>query len=171
MALAPIRIGVVGLDHWYWAFSFAQALTAHPAAEIVAVTDGDLSHAHLYAQRFGIQRIALQAQEVLADPAIDLIASFISVDQNPAVCIAAAQTGKHILSVKPLARTLAEASAIRNAVHAHGVRFLPAEATWRLSAQNQQLRAWIDEGRLGAILTASCSLWSSLPRSWPNPDE
>ena len=54
---------------------------------------------------------------------------------------------------------------------AAGVRFIPAEATWLLSAQNRQLRDWIREGRLGTILTGAFILWSSLPRSWPAEDE
>ena len=171
MANSPIRIGVVGLDHWYWAFSFAGAVAEHAGAAIVAVADAEGDRAAMYARRYGVDRATTYMNEVIGDPAIDLIASFVSVDQNPAVCIAAAQASKHILSVKPLARTLPEATAIREAVRAHGMHFIPAEATWLLSEQNRQLRAWIAEGRLGEILTATFSLWSSLPRSWPNEDE
>jgi predicted dehydrogenase len=171
MTTAPIRIGVTGLDHWYWAFSFAGAVSGHAGAAIVAVADADAARAGTYARRYGVARTTTHVQELIDDDSIDLIASFISVDQNPAVCIAAARAGKHILSVKPLARTLPEASEIRNAVQAAAVHFIPAEATWRLSAQNQQLRHWIAEGRLGTMLTGSFSLWSSLPRSWPNEGE
>lgn len=171
MVATPIRIGVVGLDHWYWAFSFAGAVRRHADALIVAVADADVERAGLYARRYGVDRTTTRVHELLNDESIDLIASFISVDQNPAVCIAAARSGKHMLSVKPLARTLAEAGRIRDAVHASGVHFIPAETTWRLSEQNQQLRAWIADGRLGTMLTGNFSLWSSLPRSWPNEGE
>src|SRR4051794_8230191 len=136
MAVTPIRIGVVGLDHWYWAFSFAGAVAEHPGASIVAVADADAEHATTYAQRYGVERVTTHPGELIADPEIDLIASFISVEQNPGICMAAAHAGKHILSVKPLARTLPEASDIRAAVHASGVRFFPAEATWCQSPQN-----------------------------------
>ncbi len=171
MTISPLRVGVVGLDHWYWAFSFAGAVAEHAGAAIVAVVDADAERAQMYARRYGVERVTTRMDEVIADGAIDLIASFISVEQNPAVCIAAARADKHILSVKPLARTLPEATAIREAVRAQGVHFIPAESTWLLSEQNRQLREWIVEGRLGEILTASFSLWSSLPRSWPNEDE
>ena len=171
MTNTPIRIGVAGLDHWYWAFSFAEAVATHTGATITAVAATEAERAAIYARRYDVARATTRFDEVLDDPAIDLIASFVSVDRNPAVCVAAARAGKHILSVKPLARTLPEASDIRAAVRASGVHFMPAEATWRLSDQNRQLRAWIAEGRLGAILTASFSLWSNLPRSWPDEGE
>jgi predicted dehydrogenase len=167
----PVRIGVVGLDHWYWAFSFAGAVAEHADAVIVSVMDAEPDRAELFARRYGIKRTVASIDDVIEDRAVDLIASFVSVDQNPAVCIAAAGAGKHVLSVKPLARTLGDASCIREAVRAHRIHFIPAEATWLLSDQNLQLREWIAEGRLGEILTASFSLWSSLPRSWPNEGE
>lgn len=171
MTAPLVRVGVVGLDHWYWAFSFAAAIAEHPGAVIVAVADAELERAAQYGRQYGVERVTTRFDAVIGDDAVDLIASFISVDRNPAICIAAAQAGKHILSVKPLARSLPEASALRSVIRDQGVHFFPAEATWLLSDQNRQLRAWIAEGRLGELLTASCSLWSSLPRSWPNEGE
>ena len=167
MSTSPVRIGIVGLDHWYWAFSFAGAAVTSQDVELVAIADADAGRAKDAADRFGVGRATARAQELIEDPQIDAIASFISVDQNPAICVQAARAGKHIFSVKPLARTLAEATEILDAVRAAGVLFLPAESANRLAAQPQQIKQWIGEGRLGRVISASYSQHAGLPQRWP----
>src|SRR5215510_7840030 len=68
------------------------------------------------------------------------------------VCREAAALGKHIVSVKPMALDLAGADAIVNAVRSAGVHFFPLESQRRLSPDGQQLKRWIDEGRIGRPL-------------------
>jgi predicted dehydrogenase len=76
MATTLIRIGVVGLDHWYWAFSFAEAVSRYPEAVIVAVADGDAERAAICARRYGVERTTTRVQELFDAASIDLIVSF-----------------------------------------------------------------------------------------------
>src|ERR687886_973936 len=151
----PIRIGIVGLDHWYGAEAVCTAIAASKEAQITAIADSNLEHAQSFGKRFGVQRITTQPDELIEDPEIDAIATFVSVDQNPRICVAAARNGKHIRSVKPMARTLAEATEILDAVRTAGVVFFPAESYNRASPLGQQLKQWISEGTLGRILTTT----------------
>jgi predicted dehydrogenase len=163
-----LRIGIVGLDHWYTANTMATRVAAHERCELAGVADDDVGHAREVAAHAGAPDVATgDARTLLEDDSIDVIASFISSDRNPAICIAAAERGKHVLSVKPLARTLEEADTIVAAVREHGVTFLPAESRSRLSPHNQTLKRWFAEGRFGRLITASFSLWSTLPQRWP----
>jgi len=167
----PVRLAIVGLDHWYSAFSLADAAAQHPGAELVAISDADEGRARQLAERVGVERTTARHEELIEDAEIGVIASFVSVDQNPGVCTAAARAGKHLLSVKPLALDHEGATEILQAVREAGVVFLPAESRGRAAAGNQQLKAWVDERKFGRLLTASYSLWSGLPKSWPdNPD-
>lgn len=168
---SPVRFGIAGLDHWYSAFPFADALAASANATLVAVADPDIERARTLAQRAGVERVTADPQELAEDAGIDVIASFISVDRNPELCVAAARAGKHILSVKPMARALGEATEILTAVRQAGIVFLPAESRNRLSEQSALLKQWVAEGRLGRILTASYSLWAPLPRKWPGDSD
>ena len=93
-----------------------------------------------------------------------------SVDRNPAICVAAAESGKHILFTKPAARTLDEAVKVRDAVHRAGVSFLPGESRARGAEHSRMLHDWVREGRFGRILTASFSMWTGLPRAWPTDE-
>lgn len=164
---APVRFGIVGLDHWYSAVPLAEALAAHPDAELAGIADLERHRAEEIGARTGAEKVTTDLSELIEDPTIDVIASFVSVDRNPEVCIAAAEAGKHIVSVKPLARTLAEADAIVAAVQAAAVVFIPGESRSRSSELNQVLHRWITGGRLGRITSASFGLSGSLPQGWP----
>ena len=164
------RFGIVGLDHWYTAIPLAEQLAARSDTELVAIADEDLARATEVANNTGGPRVTTSALELIEDPSIDVIASFASVDKNPANCIAAAKNGKHIISIKPLARTLAEASDVVAAVHDAGVVFLPAESRARDSQVSKLLRDWIQAGRLGTITSASLSVSADLPSAWPGSD-
>ncbi|MEQ7005934.1 Gfo/Idh/MocA family oxidoreductase [Actinopolymorpha sp. B17G11] len=163
---SPARIAMVGVDHWYSAIPLAQEVAARADTELVAVADPDRDRAEEVVAKAGRGRATSDAEELLADPSVDLIASFTSTERNPAICLAAARAGKHLLSIKPVARTLDEAAEVVRAVRSAGVAFFPAESQLRTTAMNQQIRTWLDEGRLGQVRTASYSLWSSLPQGW-----
>lgn len=167
---APITFGVVGLDHWYSAIPLAEAIAAHPGAVLAGIADKDLARARQVAAKTGEPPVTADLQRLIKDDSIDVIASFVSVDQNPDIVVAAAEAGKHIVSVKPLALTLAEADRIRAAVHKSGVVFVPGESRSRGAAQNQWLKEYVSSGRLGRITSAQFSLNGSLPMSWPGSE-
>ena len=163
----PMRFGIVGLDHWYSAVPLAEAIAARADVELAGVADRDLARAEEVAASTRPGTVTSDLAQLIEDPSIDVIASFVSVDQNPDICIAAAEAGKHIVSVKPLARSLTEADAIVRAVRKAGVVFIPGESRSRSSELNRLLHGWVSSGRLGRITSASFSLSGSLPQGWP----
>ncbi len=171
MASTPVRIAMIGLDHWYTALPLAKAFAAHPDVELVGIADPDQNRAREVAASAGLGGEVSSEQELLEDPRVDAVAAFASTDRNPAICRTAAANGKHILSVKPLANTLEEATELRAAVHSAGVAFLPAESRSRTGAFARQVRQWNDEGRFGRLLTANFQLFSGLPRGWPGASD
>ncbi|HZC27450.1 MAG TPA: Gfo/Idh/MocA family oxidoreductase, partial [Actinopolymorphaceae bacterium] len=141
----PVRVAMIGLDHWYTAFPLAKAFAAHPEVEVVGIADEDPARVREVAAAAGLDDAMRSEQQLLDDPRVDVVAAFASTDRNPAICVAAAGAGKHILSIKPLANTLDDASRIRSAVHKAGVAFVPAESRQRAGALGRQLRTWNDE--------------------------
>ena len=165
---APVRFGVIGLDHWYSAIPLAREIAADHRTELVVIADNSADRAKEVAASCGGPRTTTSFEEVLADGSIDVVASFVSVDQNPDVCVAAARAGKHLVSVKPLANTLAEADRIVAAVTAAGVTFTPGESRSRSAEQNQLLHSWVAGGRIGRVTSASFTLAGGLPKGWPD---
>jgi predicted dehydrogenase len=164
---SPIRFGVVGLDHWYSAIPLAEAVAARQDTELVGVADLDIARAKEVGEKAGATTITDDLHSLIEDESIDVIASFVSVDQNPDIVVAAAEAGKHVVSVKPLARTLAEADRIVDAVNKAGVIFIPGESRSREAAQNQLLHEWVVGGRIGRVTSAQFSLAGGLPQGWP----
>ncbi|WP_152361600.1 Gfo/Idh/MocA family protein [Microlunatus speluncae] len=157
-----IGFGIIGLDHWYAALPFARRVATDPATRLVAVVDPDLDHAREAALGAAVDT---DPDRVLGDPAVEVVAIFASVDRNLELCRAAADAGKHIVSVKPMAMTLAEADLIIDAVDAAGVLFWPSEAR-RSSPLARELSDAVSSGRLGELRSASFEMHSSLPKSW-----
>lgn len=163
-----IRFAIVGLDHWYTAISLAEAMASHPAVALAGIADRDEGRAREVAAKAGNPATSGDLRRFIDDPGVDAIASFVSVDQNPEIVIAAARAGKHILSIKPLARTLQEATRIVRAVREAGVAFIPAETRSREDAQNQRLYSLVRSGTLGRIVSGNFVLSAGLPQSWPD---
>jgi predicted dehydrogenase len=91
------------------------------------------------AAKLGWGKIATDWREVVADPAIDVIDISTPNDSHAAIAIAAARAGKAILCEKPLARDVAEATRMHEAVRkarvvnmvCHNYRRVPALALAR----------------------------------------
>ncbi len=60
MVTSPLRIGLISLDHWYWAFSFAADVATCQHARLVALADDDIERGRQVAERFGVERITAE---------------------------------------------------------------------------------------------------------------
>ncbi|UCC61930.1 MAG: Gfo/Idh/MocA family oxidoreductase, partial [Anaerolineae bacterium] len=69
--------------------------------------------------RFGVPCVS--QEELLADPAVDVVCICTPSGQHPAQAIAAAQAGKHVLVEKPMALSLTDADAMIQACARAGV--------------------------------------------------
>lgn len=162
----PVRFAIVGFDHWYSAIPLAEAILADPDSVLVGIADRSQERVAELTERFAVPGTT-DLDALITSDDVDVVASFVSVDQNPAVVIAAARAGKHIISIKPLALTLEEADEIRTAVRDAGVIFIPGESRSRGSDQNQLIAQIVRSGRLGDIRSGSFTLSGILPDQWP----
>lgn len=105
-------------------------------------------------------------EEVLASDRVDVVDICVPHDAHAPVVVAAAQAGKHILLEKPIARTLAEADQILDAVNAAGVRLFVAEC-WHFYPSAVKARELIEEGVIGTpFLIQVNSLQYHTPPGW-----
>lgn len=161
-----MRFAIVGVDHWYTALPLAERLAGSPDAELVVVADGMLQRAHEVAATAGA-RATTDLEAVFADDSVDAVVSCIDSARNPDVCIRAAQAGKHVMSVKPLAMTLAAADRVVAEVESAGIVFVAAESRPRLTPLGRYLRELGAAGGLGPVVSGTLSLAGNLPASWP----
>lgn len=163
-----IRVGIAGLDHWYIGLDAARAAAEHPDVELVVVAHRDAARAEETARRFGAADWTTDYASVARRDDLDVVVTACRTVENAALCVEAAQHGAHILSVKPIAMTREDAARIKEAVARAGIHFMSWESQYRLNKQYQQIKRWIDDGKIGQPISSSYVLRCGTPTQvWP----
>lgn len=118
-------------------------------------------------QRFGFEEASTDWRSVIERPDIDVVDIVTPNDSHAEIAIAAAKAGKHVICEKPLARSVAEAKAMLDAVQAAKVIHMVA-FNYRRTPAVALARKYIAEGRIGKILNFRGTYlqdWSADPDS------
>ncbi|HNR32058.1 MAG TPA: bi-domain-containing oxidoreductase [Candidatus Hydrogenedentes bacterium] len=92
-----------------------------PGCGVESVIDLQGHVAKETAQRFGARSCGTDYREALADPAVQAVLVATRHDTHAAMAIEALRAGKHVFVEKPLALTVADAEAVRDAVAETGL--------------------------------------------------
>ena len=95
-------------------------------------------------------RIHASLDDLLADPAVDIVVNLTVQQAHHEVTKRALEAGQHVYSEKPMALRPDEARELIDVAARRGVRLACAPATFLGEAQ-QTAAAWIRDGRLGPI--------------------
>lgn len=131
----------------------APAITAAPDSELVAVCSRDRGRAEEFAQRHGATAAYDSLDDLLKDSRVDAV--FVSSPNalHASQTIQAAQAGKHVLSEKPMATTLADSVAMIQACRKAGVK-LGVGFNLRQHPGHIKARQLIAQGALGRVTLA-----------------
>jgi len=88
--------------------ALAPAVLAAPGHALDAVGARDLARAREFAAEFNIPKACGTYQEIVEDPALDVIYVALPNDAHAPWTIAALEAGKHVLCEKPLALSAAD---------------------------------------------------------------
>ncbi|NUO60820.1 MAG: Gfo/Idh/MocA family oxidoreductase [Hamadaea sp.] len=150
----PVRFGVVGVEHGH-AISLTSGLLA-AGAECVGYhnrpDESDGAVARNFAASYPGVPVVDDARRLLDDPSVSLIVTADVPDRRAAVAVAAMHSGKDVLAAKPGCVTLAELTAIRQAVADTG-RFWSVSFSERFHVK-AVVRAsqLVAEGRIGQVV-------------------
>lgn len=165
-AASAARIGVVGCG--VISRHYAENAAAFDSFELAACADLDAEQAEALSEAHGIR--AVSVEELLADPAIDVVLNLTPAAAHAAVTGAALAAGKHVYTEKPLATEVADAAALVAEAGRRGLRIGCAPDIF-LGAPYQAARALIDEGTIGEPLSATAAMLVGGQETWhPNPD-
>lgn len=143
-----IRTGLIGYGLGGMAFH-APLIEAVPELELAAIAT---SRAELVAERYP-QAAVTNAEALIADPAIELIAISTPNDSHFPLARAALEAGKHVVIDKPFTNTLADAEALDAIAKARGLVLSPFHNR-RWDGDVQTVRILIEQGRLGEVRLA-----------------
>lgn len=163
IALAVIGCGDVAMHR------HLPAIRANPAVALGAVCDTVAERAQRAAHGFGAGRAVTDPAAIFADPAIDAVIITTPPWVTPRLTIAALQAGKDVLCEKPMALTLPEATAVREAERGSG-RFVQVGFVLRHGPMFGTLRRWIAEDHLGSPLSLRISVFDEVYDPAGNPE-
>ncbi|MFC3767877.1 Gfo/Idh/MocA family protein [Paenibacillus sp. GCM10012303] len=164
--MEKVRVGIIGCGN-ISAIYFKNCKT-YRALEVVACADLDVSRAQARAEEFGVAK-ACSVEELLADPAIDLVINLTIPAAHAEVCLRALNAGKHVYVEKPLAVTREDGRKIVQLAKEKGLRVGCAPDTF-LGGGIQTSIKLIRDGWIGQPVAATAFMLSRGPENWhPDP--
>jgi predicted dehydrogenase len=121
--------------------------------DLVAVANRTRSKAEAFARDFDVPYVAADAKELFSLPQVDAVMLSLPIEELPKHVLLALKAGKHVISEKPIAGSLADARKLVKAARPYqkrGLRWMVGEDFAHLAALRQAER-WLAEGRLGDL--------------------
>jgi predicted dehydrogenase len=144
------RIGMISWAHVHAEFR-ARALSEIPGARVVAISDDDEARGRSAAERFGVSEFTTDWHDIVARDDIDIVMVHSENSRHAEQVIAAARAGKHVFCEKPIATSVADATAMADAVRDAGIDGTAAFVS-RFSKEADRTKAIVDTGVLGEVL-------------------
>jgi phthalate 4,5-cis-dihydrodiol dehydrogenase len=157
LAVALLGAGFFGEYH-------ARAIAAVPGLRLAGVCDQDLAAADRLAAAHGA-RVVADWRQLVADRGIDVVVVATPHHLHAPMAIAAAEAGKPTLLEKPMARTVAECTAILEAAERGGAGLMIGQLL-HFALPGLIARAILDVGELGRPITGM----STLVKLWMEPN-
>ncbi len=131
-----------------------------PDVEIVALVDIRPEAAQSLAQEFGLEAVptGTDLERMLEQTAPEAVFNCTVPEAHAAVALTALRHGCHVLSEKPLAHSLEDATRMVAAAEAAG-RILAVIQNRRYDARIRRLRHFVASGALGPITTVNCDFF------------
>ena len=170
----PIHVGLIGQKFMGRAHSNALSQVAHffdlprvPVMDTVAGRNAD--ELTEFAQRWGWQSTTTRWRDLAENPEIELVDVGTPNHVHAEQAIAMLEAGKHVACEKPLAGTLKDARAMRDAAKKAGARHKSQTFVWfnyRRCPAVALAHQLVKEGRLGRIYHTRATYL----QSWGGPD-
>ena len=158
----PRRIAVVGCGAIAQSFHLPALASTPDVADHQIVVDRDRGRAGAAKEQFGAKRVATDHREVLSDTDAAIVA--VPQEFHAEVVKDFLRARIPVLCEKPLAATLADATALVELAHAMGT-MLAVNNTWRFYPAAQATREWIQSGRPGRI--RRLEVYQGTTFNWP----
>ena len=158
---ARVRVALVGCGRI--SRNHLDAIAKVDDLQLVSVADTDFSRAQAVGRDLGIPAFG-SLDEMLATVPSDLVSICTPSGLHPQHGILAARAGRHVLTEKPMAISLAAADEMVSACDAAGVHLFVVKQN-RLNPPVQLLKRAVDKGRFGRIYMANVTV------RWQRPQE
>jgi predicted dehydrogenase len=146
-----LRVGVVGLG--FAGRTALEAFSELPDVEVVALAGLEKDLLTSLGEKHGVPHLYEKWEDLLATPGLEAVSIGTPTQLHAPIALKALEKGLHVLSEKPLARTVAEGTAMVEASK-KAARVLKVVFNHRERGDVAALKHQIDEGQLGRIYYA-----------------
>ena len=147
--MKKINVGIIGMG--YIGESHIEAVRRIGICNLYAVADTNAALAHAKAELYGIEKCYTTVDELLADPNIDAVhnctPNFLHLEINRKII----QSGKHLLSEKPLCGTYEEAAELVALKKQYPQTAAAVNFNYRMNPMVQEAKARIAKGDIGEV--------------------
>jgi predicted dehydrogenase len=163
----PFSVAVIGLDHWYTALPTLDILAKSEYATLAAVCETDKTRWPDVTKRAPNAFLTADPEAIFTNPDIQLVLICTDTTQAPNLAIRALQAGKHVVSVKPCASSLAELDGVLAAAKTNNKFYGSFEGMQRLHPKATLLKELIASGAIGTPLSFYQLGHGGLASPWP----
>lgn len=160
-----MTLGVCVVGAGFWASQMhLPAFDRIADARVVRIVAATEASARALAERHGVPAWGTDLDEALADSAVDVVDIVAPPFVHRDAAVAAARAGKHVICIKPLGRTVAEADEMIAAAEAAGTRLFYAENVPFIPAV-QEAKRLVDAGHIGHVFRVKANEGIGHPHS------
>lgn len=123
--MEKVRLGIVGVGNV--APLNVPGYLEHPACEVAALCDADVSRANILAKDWGVTRVFESLDDLLKADVVDAVEILTPTHLHARHVMEAARAGKHISCQKPIAASVSDAKSMIDACSSSNVYFRIAE--------------------------------------------
>ncbi|HEU5101847.1 MAG TPA: Gfo/Idh/MocA family oxidoreductase [Roseiflexaceae bacterium] len=165
----PYRIGIIGLGHM--GKRYFDVLRHGDRWRIEWVCDRDPARLRWAEEQLPGLRAITNAEELISDPALDVVGIFTLSDIRPRLLGLALAAGKHVIAEKPLAATLSEEWQLLEQIEASD-RLVAVNMFNRSAWYHKAIQKFIASGQIGdlAILRISHQTPGLMPTEGHAPE-
>lgn len=166
--MKKLRIGVLGPGGICDVY-LKTLLASRDKVSVDACASRGLEKAQKAAAQYGIPKAYESAEQLIADPQIDMLLNLTPPAVHGKYNLMALRAGKHVYTEKPLAATFAEGREIMSLAAEKGLTVGCAPDTF-LGGRIQTMRDLIDSGTIGTVTGATGFVaYSGVESFHPNP--
>ena len=163
MSQKKINVAIVGLG---FGAEFIPLYQRHPQATMYAICQRTPEKLKAIGDAFGVERRYTKFEDVLKDPAVDLVHINSPIPDHGWQSIAALKAGKHVTCTVPMATSVAECKEIVALVKKTGLKYMMAE-TVVYAREYLFMKELLDTGKLGKLQFVQASHQQDMD-GWPN---
>lgn len=146
-----LKMAIVGAG--IWGENHIKIYQSHPFADVVAVCDKKYDKAKELADRYGIDKVYSDYEEMFKQSGCDAVAIVTPDFAHADIAISAAKNKKHMLIEKPLATTRKDVVDMLDAIESNGVRAM-VDLHNRWSPPFNAAHEAVKRGDLGEVYSA-----------------